>query len=205
MKSRKKPIEVFGNWVQSGKDEGMETNHREAVENMLGFALPSDQPFTFIDAGCGNGWVVREVLQLPLCKSATGVDGAAPMIAKAQKKDPKGTYFHADLLSWVPKNKVDVVHSMEVCYYFENPILLLKHIYTHWLASGARLIMGMDYYMENTVSHSWPEDCGVSIMTLLSEKQWLQLFKQAGFVDIQHWRVGPKENWTGTLVVTGRR
>ena len=34
------------------------------------------QPFSFIDAGCGNGWAVREMLKNPLCLNAMGVDGA---------------------------------------------------------------------------------------------------------------------------------
>ena len=31
---KKAPIEVFDSWVTLGKDEGMQKNHSEAVENM---------------------------------------------------------------------------------------------------------------------------------------------------------------------------
>lgn len=203
MSTRKKPVEVFGDWVQSGKDEGMEANHREAVENMLDFALPSNDAFSFIDAGCGNGWVVREVAQLPHCQNAIGVDGAAEMITKAQDLDTTNHYVLTDLLDWSPKQPVHLVHSMEVLYYFEEPFDILRHMHNHWLLPKGRLIIGLDFYYENTISHSWPEDCGVSIMTLLSEQQWLELFQQAGFQDIKTWRVGAKENWAGTLVLTG--
>lgn len=203
MKHKKKPTEVFGEWAQTGKDEGMETNHRTAVENMLAYAVPQNDPFSFIDAGCGNGWVVREVSQHPQCQSAIGVDGAPEMIEKAQHLDPNNTYILTDLLGWSPQQKVGLVHSMEVFYYLEQPLLLIQHIFDQWLTNGGRLIIGLDFYQENTVSHSWPDDCGIAIMTLLSERQWLDLFQQAGFSEIKSWRVGAKENWTGTLVVTG--
>jgi len=49
------PINVFSNWVRSGKDEGMEKNHSSSVENMLEFATKELNNYSFIDAGCGNG------------------------------------------------------------------------------------------------------------------------------------------------------
>ena len=45
---------------------------------------------------------------------------------KARSLDNLGTYFNADLMSWNPENKVNVVFSMEVLYYFENPQELIK-------------------------------------------------------------------------------
>ena len=203
MSTSKTPITVFGEWAQIGKDEGMERHHREAVENMLAFALPSDQDFSFIDAGCGNGWVVRRVAQLAHCQLAVGVDGAVEMIDKAQRLDVANRYVLTDLLDWSPEQTVNLVHSMEVLYYFTKPLAVLQHIYKNWLSTEGRLIIGLDFYHENTVSHDWPEDCGISIMTLLSEKQWLDLFQQAGFQNCKTWRVGAKENWAGTLVLTG--
>ena len=116
MKVRKKPVEVFSQWVETGKDEGMEKNHRKAVEAMLAYATKELNSFAFIDAGCGNGWVVREVAKAANCKSAIGIDGSKNMIAKAKKLDPNNTYIHSDLLEWIPQTKVDLVHSMEVFY-----------------------------------------------------------------------------------------
>jgi hypothetical protein len=56
---KRSPIEVFSEWADLDKDYGMEKNHKESVENMLSFATKQQKPFSFIDAGCGNGWVVR--------------------------------------------------------------------------------------------------------------------------------------------------
>lgn len=197
------PISVFGRWAEDGRDEGMAEGHLPAVDHMLEVALDGLKNFRFIDAGCGNGWVVRKVSQLPECKDALGVDGAEKMIEKATSLDTKNTYECANLMSWQPKETADVVHSMEVFYYVSQPGQLIQNIHKHWLKKHGRLIMGVDFYTENTVSHSWPEDCGVQGMQLFSEAEWQGFFKNAGFVDVRSWRFGAKEGWTGTLVVMG--
>jgi len=199
------PINVFTNWVRSGKDEGMERNHSSSVNNMMDFATKEVNNYSFIDAGCGNGWVVRNIARNPSCKSAIGVDGSSDMIEKAKGLDTKSNYYCADLMDWKPEQKADLVHSMEVFYYFEKPELLIQHIYNKWIKSGGRLIMGIDFYKENIPSHSWPEDCSISIMKMFSEKEWVRFFKNAGFIDIKSWRHGKKDEWEGTLIVTGIR
>jgi trans-aconitate methyltransferase len=197
------PISVFGRWAEDGRDEGMAKGHLPAVNHMLGVALDGLKNFRFIDAGCGNGWVVRKVSQLPECKDALGVDGAEKMVEKATSLDTKNSYECANLMSWQPKKTADLVHSMEVFYYVSHPDQLIQNIYNHWLKKNGRLIMGVDFYTENNVSHSWPEDCGVQGMQLFSEAEWQSFFKNAGFVGVRSWRFGAKEGWTGTLVVMG--
>ena len=55
--------EVFGEWAEKGKDIGMEKGHALAVEDMISFATKErinlKRNFSFLDLGCGNGWVVR--------------------------------------------------------------------------------------------------------------------------------------------------
>ena len=200
---KKTPIEVFDNWVTMGKDEGMKKNHSEAVNNMISFATKKSEPFHLIDAGCGNGWVVQKVSKLTHCISATGIDGASNMIAKAKTTDPTNNYICENLLQWSPKEKVDLVHSMEVFYYLENPENLIQHIYSKWLKEEGRLIIGLDFYQENPASHAWPEACGISIMQLFPELTWKNFFVNASFKEVESWKVGTKENWSGTLVLTG--
>ena len=197
------PINVFSDWAQNGKDEGMERNHNRSVMNMIDFACNGLPEYSFIDAGCGNGWVVRHISNDSKCNSAIGVDGSFNMINKAKNLDDKNQYHCEDLLKWTPQSKVDIVLSMEVFYYFENPGLLIKHINNNWIKSGGRLIMGIDYYQENEASHSWQKDCGISIMKLLSEKKWIGFFENAGLKNVKSWRNGQDKEWAGTLVVTG--
>ena len=202
---KRSPTVVFGEWAELGRDEGMEKGHQQSVDEMLSMVLKGRKQFSFIDAGCGNGWVVRQVAKHPECVSATGDDGAQQMIDKALKSDPNNSYTCADLSNWNPKTPVDIVHSMEVVYYLKDPFAFLQNVYDSWLNTGGVLIFGLDFYEENTVSHSWPEDCGVSIMHLFSEKHWAELFHEAGFSEVEFTRFGIRENWSGTLILKGQK
>ena len=200
---KKNAIEVFGEWADLDKDFGMEKNHKDSVINMINYSIKNLNHFTFIDAGCGNGWVIRKVSENKKCEKAIGVDGSKKMIAKAKKILPRHEYHCADLMTWRPQEKVNIVHSMEVIYYVEDPKKLINDIFNFWLKPNGRLIIGIDFYFENKISHSWPESCGIKDMKLYSEKDWMNFFKSAGYNYIKSWRYGEKEDWKGTLVVTG--
>ena len=200
---KRTPIDVFSDWALNGKDLGMEKNHKSSVNNMIEFSVNKINDFTFLDAGCGNGWVVRKVSKLKNCIKAIGIDGSKKMIEKAKSIDKNNEYYCKNLLNWKPRTKIDLVHSMEVIYYFENPKELINHIYSSWLKKNSRLIIGLDYYYENKTSHSWPNDCGISIMSLFSEKKWKNFFSEVGFKKIKSWKVGKKKDWNGTLIITG--
>lgn len=203
--TEKKVIDLFNHWALSGKDIGMEEGHSKSVEAMLrNFIENQTVPFSFIDAGCGNGWLVRKILTHPLCDIAIGVDGAGEMIKKAINLDSNGEYFHSDLIEWVPNKLVDLVHCMEVIYYFENPKKIILHILENWLKSKGTIIVGMDYYLENENCHSWPKDLNVS-MTLLSINDWSDLFHQCGLKNISSYQVNKQSDFLGTLVIKGER
>jgi trans-aconitate methyltransferase len=180
-------------------------NHMNSVKNMLDFVLTDLDDFTFIDAGCGTGWVVRMVSEMKSCFSSNGVDGSIRMIKKARSLDSINKYDCADLMNWKPNSKKDVVHSMEVLYYFEKPIEVLKNIHKNWLNDNGRLIIGVDFYFENKTSHDWPKKTNVSIMTLLTTKQWEKVLINSGFKNVESWTYGESDNWNGTLILSGTR
>ena len=205
MKLKKPPIDVFDNWVKIGKDDGLEKNHASAVAKMVEYSTGSLEQFSFIDAGCGNGWLVRNMANDSRCIKSIGIDGSKRMIKKAKKLDEKNEYVCSDLLNWKPNEKVNLVISMEVFYYFENPEKLTRHIYQNWLTENSRLIIGIDFYKENLISHSWPEETGASIMKLFSENEWKQFFLNSEFKNVYSWKVDQKKDWEGTLIVTGEK
>ena len=205
MKLKKSPVDVFDNWVKIGKDDGLEKNHASAVAKMVEYSTGSLEQFSFIDAGCGNGWLVRNMSNDSRCIKSIGIDGSKRMIKKAKKLDKKNEYVCSDLLNWKPNEKVNLVISMEVFYYFENPEKLTRHIYQNWLTENSRLIIGIDFYKENLISHSWPEETGVSIMKLFSENEWKQFFLNSEFKNVYSWKVDQKKDWEGTLIVTGEK
>ena len=69
--------EVFGEWAEKGKDIGMEKGHALAVEDMISFATQErtnlKRNFSFLDLGCGNGWVVRMLENNQLCVRSVGI------------------------------------------------------------------------------------------------------------------------------------
>ena len=201
----KKATEIFSQWVLDGKDEGMEKNHSDAVNVMLDEIIGfQTDPFSIIDAGCGNGWVVRKINNHPLCLKAIGVDGSKEMIDKARSLDSEGTYFYSDLMDWSPKKKVNFVHSMEVLYYLREPEKLITHILENWLLEKGTIIMGMDHYLENLSSHAWPTDLN-TYMNLMSIKEWITLFKDCGVSQIVSFQTNKSQNFPGTLVLKGKK
>ena len=200
--------EVFGEWAENGKDEGMEKGHASSVNEILKFALKErnliNKNFNFLDLGCGNGWVVRKLINEPLCNIAHGVDGAKQMISNAKKRGEEEHYIHSDISDYQPSTRFDLVHSMEVMYYLSDPLSVIKKIEDSWLNSDGRLIIGLDLYYENEDSHSWEAKINTP-MLMLKEYEWSDLFKQAGFIDVESWRVNKRQDWAGTLVVTGKK
>ena len=204
----KKATEIFGKWAEEGKDIGMETGHAKSVNEMLDYALQErsnlEKKFSFLDLGCGNGWVVRNVSKNPLCIKAVGIDGAKQMIINAKKIAGQGNYILADINSYTSPVKFDLIHSMEVLYYLDDPASKIKSLCDHWLEDDGRLIIGIDHYYENLESHSWQEKVGTP-MLMLKESEWLDIFNESGLGDIKSWRSNQSQDWSGTLVLTGKK
>ena len=202
---RREATAVFSEWALKGKDEGMERGHAASVKEMLQLAqIPRKTAYSAVDVGCGNGWVCRKIASDPMCQDVQGVDGSATMINKAKETDPSGSYFHGNLPGWTPTERVDIIHSMEFLYYLHDPVSMLSRFHDAWLNSGGMLVAGVDHYLENEDSLTWPDDLDVH-MTTLSEAQWHQAMTEAGFVDVSMHRVGLKEGFVGTLVMVGRK
>ena len=201
----KKATDIFNEWAETGKDEGMKKNHSSAVGTMLSYLLKGQtKEFDFIDAGCGNGWVVREMKKQNLCKRSIGVDGAKKMIQKAAEIDINGSYYHNELMDWVPKSRVDFIHSMEVLYYFKKPEVLIRHMVNEWLKPKGKIISGLDYYSENISSHSWPKLLNTE-MKLLSIDQWRNLLNSCDLTNIEIFQTNASKTFPGTLVIYGEK
>ena len=197
--------DLFSEWADNGRDEGMERGHAPSVDIMLARLLDGwNQPFTAIDIGCGNGWVVRRLGAHALCQHASGVDGAPSMIAKAKETDPEGDYVEAMLPDWKPSEAVDLIHTMECLYYLEDPLGFLHVLHDVWLRPGGRMVIGIDHYQENASSHDWGPSLNVH-MALLSIAEWTEGLENAGFVGVEVTQVGAKDGWSGTLVMTANR
>ncbi|HIB24053.1 MAG: nodulation protein S NodS [Methanobacteriota archaeon] len=203
MDSTRLATDIFSEWAEQGRDIGMEKGHSASVSEMLESAIPHlPQPFSAIDIGCGNGWVVRKLATLG-ARRVEGVDGASEMIANARAIDPSGTYHEEKLPKWAPKNRFDLVHTMEFLYYLKNPQEMLTKIHDEWLEDGGWLVAGVDHYLEHEASLDWPNTLNVH-MTTMSIDEWKTLMEKAGFRNIKIWQAAATDNFSGTLAMLGQ-
>tara|TARA_B100000900_G_scaffold332865_1_gene293806 strand:+ start:367 stop:978 length:612 start_codon:yes stop_codon:yes gene_type:complete len=197
-----KAIKTFNEWANLGKDLGMEKNHLPSVSKMLDL-IPNhilSKNFSFIDIGCGNGWVVRKVRSKEKCIQSVGIDGAEKMIKKAISLDKNSEYYNLDIEKMNYKKTFDVVFSMEVFYYFKNPLKVLKYINNYIIKSGGCMLIGIDHYFENSPSLTWSDDLNLNLQTYKIE-EWETLFKDSGFKNVKSFQFGKKDSWEGTLVI----
>ena len=198
-------VALFGEWARIGRDEGMEAGHSPSVDEMVAAVIGrTPDRFSAIDVGCGNGWAVRRMARLPGCYRSSGVDGSEEMVSKAKSIDPEGDYIVGKLPGWKPEENVDLILSMEFIYYLEEPLDFLQTMHDHWLSSGGSVAIGLDHYIENEASISWPDSLGVP-MTTLSIEEWRSGLEDAGFNDVETHQFCSKEDWSGTLVLIGTK
>jgi 2-polyprenyl-3-methyl-5-hydroxy-6-metoxy-1,4-benzoquinol methylase len=200
----KHPIEVFDEWAVIGKDKGMETSHSASVSEILDFAIgqieKNNAEFNFLDFGCGNGWVADQLSKNNNCSFSMGIDGAKTMIMNAEKRKSEAVFLLKDLNNFKLNHKFDLIFSMEVLYYLENPSSVIKKIHG-MLNPNGRFIMGIDHYFENEESHDWQEKVGTR-MHMFRESEWIDFFTKSDFKNIHSWRANSND-WAGTLVITG--
>lgn len=200
---------TFDKWAIIGRAELMEHEHAKSVQKFLN-SISFDKPFSFLDVGCGNGWVVRKIAEMKLCKKVVGVDKSKNMIknSKSKKKFSKEEFFQADIQSWKYRGKFDYIFSMESIYYSESLDLALKKIFK-LLKIGGQFFCGTDFYKDNKATAGWPKQMKLE-MHLRSKKEWRELFKKHGFKTKTKQVKDPKsrKKWKrefGTLFIIGTK
>ncbi|MGB0588902.1 MAG: class I SAM-dependent methyltransferase [Myxococcota bacterium] len=206
---------LFDRWADNGRAEGMEEGHtptaREAFERL--HLTPGD---SYLDIGCGNGYSVRWAAQLDPSIRATGLDLSPQMVARAREqssKHPNTRFIHAPFpLPMLRDGAFNAIFSMEVFYYLPDLSVGLREV-ARLLAPGGRFVCIIDFYEENTASHSWPEDVGVQ-MNLMPESMWRAAMTYAGLEVLEQTRLrhplpeGEAPSWKqteGSLMTLARR
>ena len=199
----------FDTWAQNGKAEKMEIEHGKNVTKFLN-GISFDKPFTFLDVGCGNGWVIRKIAEKENCRRSIGIDKSKKMINQAKKKidNSKEEFFHTDIESWRFSKKFDFIFSMEALYYSDSIELALKKIHK-LLKPGGQFFCGTDFYTDNKATARWASIMKIQ-MHLYSKKEWKTLFENAGFdVKTKHVKdLKNRKKWKrefGTLFLIGKR
>ncbi|HJJ22398.1 MAG TPA: class I SAM-dependent methyltransferase [Nitrosopumilus sp.] len=200
---------TFDIWAQNGRAELMEKEHGNNVSKILQ-VIPFDKPFTFLDVGCGNGWVVRKIAKESNCKKSVGIDKSKKMIIQAKKKKEniKEMFVHTDVESWDYKGKFNFIFSMESLYYADSIEVALEKIYK-LLKPNGEFFCGTDFYTDNKATVRWVDIMKIQ-MHLHSKKEWKKLFQNTGFkVKTKHIKdLKNKKKWKrefGTLFITGTK
>ena len=200
---------TFDKWAQNGRAELMEIEHGKNVLKFLE-TIPFDKSFTFLDVGCGNGWVVRKIAKEKNCKKSIGIDKSKKMIIQSIKKteDRKEEYVHTDIESMDYRGKFDFIFSMESLYYADSIEIALEKIYK-LLKPGGQFFCGTDFYTDNKATARWAGIMKIQ-MHLHSKKEWREFFKNTGFdVKTKHVKdLKNKKKWKreyGTLFIIGTK
>ena len=201
---------TFDEWAQNGKAESMETEHGKNVLKFLK-TVSFDKSFTFLDVGCGNGWVVRKIAKEKNCKKSIGIDKSKKMIMQCKKKindDKKEEFVHTDIESMNYKGKFDFIFSMESLYYADSIKIALEKIYK-LLKPGGQFFCGTDFYSDNKATARWASIMKIQ-MHLHSKKEWKEFFDKTGF-DVKTKQIKDPKNakkWKrdqGTLFIIGTK
>ena len=208
MKQKNINIITFNHWALKDKDIAMQKGHEKSVKKMMEIINNKtnimNRPFAFVDLGCGNGWVCREISKNNYCELVVGVDGSQHMIEKAKKFETrKNIYIQTDIESWKPNYKFDIVFSMETFYYFTNPSKIIK-IFHDSLNDKGIIIIGIDHYLENKQSLNWEKEYNLSTTTL-SINKWKSIFKSCGFNNVEIDNFGKTDKWEGTLIIFAQK
>ena len=175
-----KTTRVFNSWAKAGRAEEMEEGHGVTVSKFLD-SISFDKPFSFLDIGCGNGWVVRKIAQLPKCKIAVGIDKSKNMIKRAVSKQAskKEKYTCTNLESWNYTGKFDIIFSMESLYYSVPMEPTLNKVFK-LLKTGGLFYCGTDFYSDNHLTKRWKKVMKIP-MDLRSKAEWKKMFREIGF------------------------
>ena len=200
---------TFDKWAQNGRAELMEIEHGKNVLKFLQ-TISFDKPFTFLDVGCGNGWVVRKISKEKNCKKSIGIDKSKKMIQEAIKKTSMKNeeFIYTDIESLKYRGKFDFIFSMESLYYADSIEIALEKIFKI-LKPGGQFFCGTDFYTDNKDTARWASIMKIQ-MHLHSKKEWKKFFQNTGFMvktkhikDLKNTKKWKRE--FGTLFITGTK
>ena len=144
-----------------------------------------------LDVGCGAGWLSRALARGVPEGRVVGMDISDEMIhrARAASVDVENLVFVVGVAEEIPweANFFSRAISVESAYYWPDPAKGLREIHRVLHEGGSAWIV-INYYRDNPHSHQWGQMLAVPTH-LLSGDEWAAMFRDAGFVDVEHRRI----------------
>ncbi len=197
--------EVFDNWAIDYHADGMEKSHWESVKEA--FRMIPQSRGNYLELGFGNGYGIKHIATHQFKDGQCyGLDVSPNMVEKAKNNliNIPNVHLNAgDFIQWSPGNNIQFscIFSMEVFYYFKDIQKGIEKA-ASLLADGGMLIVLVNHYLENTESHTWPQELDTP-MTLWSEHEYQNGFIKAGLENIKQSRINSGKNKPGTLCTVG--
>ena len=177
----------FNQWAEAGRGEEMEDHHLPIVGPVLPVMdlKPHDH---VLDLGCGSGWLCRRLARLAPEGRVVGIDIAAEMVrhARAASREYANLNFMEGAADKIPcgSGSFSRIISVESAYYWPEPAASVREMFRVLKEEGSAWIL-INYYLENPHSHQWGPIVNVPTQ-LFSTDEWMALYREAGFVDVQH-------------------
>jgi len=201
--------DVFDSWAQDSHAEGMEQSHWFSVKQA--FKTIPQSAGNYLEIGVGNGYSVHHIATHQFSKGMCyGLDISSHMIKRAKEKTKLLTNVRlsdVNFLEWdnPPDLRFSIIFSMEVFYYFPDIQIGIEKAVSVLHDSGILMVL-VNYYRENTSSHTWPEELNTP-MVLWSQEDYKNGFIKAGLQDVKQEIIlpyNPTEKM-GTLLTRGIR
>ena len=177
----------FNQWAEDGRGQEMEDHHLPITEPVLPLMglKPTDR---ILDLGCGSGWLSRRIARIVPGGQVVGVDIAVEMLscARAAGREYANLNFMEGAADRIPcdSGSFNKIISVESAYYWPDPAACVREMFRVLDAGGSAWIL-INYYVENPHSHQWGQIINVPTH-LLSTEQWMEFYRNAGFVDVLH-------------------
>jgi trans-aconitate methyltransferase len=198
---------VFDAWSRDYHADGMEKSHWSSVEQA--FSLIPENNGNYLEIGIGNGYGIQHMASHQFsgghCYGLDISPGMVKITGQRLSHLSNVTLESGDFLTWQPPSEIrfSIVFSMEVFYYFPD---IQKGIdrASALLEPGGALMVLVNYYQENPVSHSWPDELNTP-MVLWNKDDYITGFKRAGFRDLKQEILisDPDTQSRGTLATWG--
>ena len=187
----------FDQWAKSGRGYKMAEGHLHATKELLN-NLAINQDSIVLDAGCGIGWVLNDLIDIPIAKGV-GIDLSVEMITIASDrcKSENISFKTGDTsATLLEDNLFSHIISVESIYYNAEPLKTLKEWFRISNSKG-KLGLVIDLYGDNPAAKYWVEALSLDVHNL-SVQQWQELLSSAGWTNIVSRRVSlPAQITTG--------
>ena len=182
--------EEFNRWAEAGRGEGMERDHLPITLPVLE-RMQIAATDNVLDVGCGSGWLSRRLANMAPEGRVVGMDISDEMvrIARRTSLDHDNILYVQGEVGGIPWGSNFFHHaiSVESAYYWPEPGAGVKEIF-RVLRPGGLAWMLINYYRDNPHCHQWGALLAVETKLLLAE-EWMELFRAAGFAEVEQERV----------------